>query len=136
MLDTVTFRRINIILFELAIVVLANYMAFLLRFDGSIPAAYFTLFARALPFVLLTRALIFIPFRLYEGLWRYTSIWDLRNIGAAVVLSTALIHITLNTFLRLGYPRSILFVDALLVLCLLTGIRLTRRIVRDIRMAN
>src|SRR5437870_536139 len=129
------YRRPVIVLFELALVLLSNYFAFWLRFDGDIPPYYFALFKETVLLVLLTRALVFIPFRLYEGLWRYTSLWDLRNIIAAVLSSSTIIYgVILSSVGITGarYPRSILFVDTLLLLCFMTGIRLVRRACRDL----
>lgn len=125
------YRRPVIVIFELLIVVLANYIAFWLRFDGAIPRPYLDLFIDTLPLLISLRALMFIPFRLYEGLWRYTSLWDFRNIAAAVILSTAAMHLIVNSFLSVGYPRSIILIDTLLLIFLMTGTRLARRIYRE-----
>jgi FlaA1/EpsC-like NDP-sugar epimerase len=132
MFQSAKYRRTIIVFFEIGLVLLANYIAFWLRFDGEIPPQYFGLFFRALPIVVAIRALSFIPFKLYEGLWRYTSIWDLRNIGGAILSSTALIFLILNPLLGLGYPRSVVIIDSLLLIFFMTGVRLTRRIVREI----
>lgn len=127
------FRRAVIVVFELALVVLSNYLAFWLRFDGDILRPQFELFKQILPVIVVVRALIFIPFRLYEGLWRYTSLWDLRNIFAAVLSSSAVIYliVSLIPVQMDNYPRSVLLIDALLLLFFMTGARLSRRIYRD-----
>jgi FlaA1/EpsC-like NDP-sugar epimerase len=130
MLDIIQHRRKIVVVFELALVVAANYLAFLLRFGGDISPLYFSFFVQTIPIVLGIRALMFIPFRLYEGLWRYTGIWDLRNIAAAVGSSTAVLYLVFTFVLRLFYPRSILLIDGLLLLFFMTGIRLTKRIYR------
>src|SRR5262245_47906647 len=70
------YRCLPIVVLHVMLIVLANYWAFWLRFDGQIPAAQFAMFLGMLPWLILVRGLIFIPFRLYEGLWRYTSILD------------------------------------------------------------
>src|SRR3989442_238247 len=121
------YRRPIVVVFELALVVISNYLAFWLRFDGDIPSEYLALFKQMLPIVLITRAVVFIPFRLYQGLWRYTSLWDLRNIATAVLSSTAGIYIIVNLKPGLHFPRSIFLIDTLLLLFLMTGVRLTRR---------
>lgn len=132
----VAYRRTIVVVFELILVVLSNYLAFLLRFDGNIPLVYLSSFTQAIPFVLGIRALMFIPFRLYEGLWRYTSVWDLRNIAAAVASSTAVVSLVVFFILDLPYPRSIFLIDALVLLFFMSGIRLARRIYRELGNAH
>jgi FlaA1/EpsC-like NDP-sugar epimerase len=127
------YRRPVIVALELGLVVLANVLAFLLRFDGVLDSHYIGLLLQTLPLLVAVRALLFIPFRLYEGLWRYTSLWDLRNILSSVILSTLLMHLIVNSWLGLGYPRSIILIDALLLVCFMGGTRLSRRVFRELR---
>src|SRR5713226_7767349 len=81
------YRRPYVVLIHLAIIAAANYGAFWLRFDGSIPPHEYAIWLRMFPLIVAIQVLTFIPFRLYEGLWRYASIWDLRNIIGGVVTS-------------------------------------------------
>ena len=123
------YRRLFIVLLHLLLIGCANYIAFWLRFDGEIPIEEFSLFLTMLPWVLGIRALLFIPFRLYEGLWRYTGLWDLRNISVGVISSLPVLFVLVQFGFDLtGYPRSIFVIDALLLIVFLVGIRLTRRI--------
>jgi FlaA1/EpsC-like NDP-sugar epimerase len=127
------YRRVMIILVELGLVVLANYLAFWLRFDGEIPPSQMELFVQMLPWLTVTRGLIFMAFRLYEGLWYYTSLWDLRNIIAGVITSTLIFYALTHWGLGVvEYPRSIFIVDGILLVCFLCGIRLSRRIYRSL----
>ncbi len=130
-MSTIAFRRSVLVLFEISLVVLANYVAFFLRFDGNIPAMFFSSFLTALPYVIVIRAIVFIPFRVYAGLWRYTSVWDVRNIATAVVTSSVAIYCFITFILRVAYPRSIFLMDALLLMFLMSGIRLTWRVYRE-----
>ena len=82
------FKRTWTIGLQLAMVALANIAAFALRFDGMPPAWAMAACVQMLPWLLVIRGLTFIPFKLYEGLWRYTSIYDLRSIVAAVAASS------------------------------------------------
>lgn len=126
------YRRLFIVGTHAALVILANYLAFWMRFDGSIPDAALGLWRQMLPWLLLLRLGTFIPFRLYEGLWRYTSIWDLRNIIMAVLTSTALLAVLGALELGLpGYPKAVLVIDAVLLTCFVSSIRLGRRLYRE-----
>ena len=117
---------------HVGLIACANAGAFWLRFDGEIPDHYWQVFTDALPWLLAIRVVTFLPFRLFEGLWRYTSLWDLRNILLGVTTSSLVFAL----FWQLvgpppGYPRSIYLIDALLLTVLLGGVRTLRRVYRE-----
>jgi FlaA1/EpsC-like NDP-sugar epimerase len=121
-------RRPLILLVNLALAALSNYCAFLLRFDGVMPPVHVAPFLRVLPLLLVLRLISFRAFRLDEGLWRYTSLWDLRNIIAAATTSSAVFGLIVWAFLDVGpYPRFIYLIDTILLIGLLGGARLLRR---------
>jgi FlaA1/EpsC-like NDP-sugar epimerase len=127
------YRRVFIVLLHLALVVVANYTAFLLRFDGLIPANYLHVFSQALPWLIVARLATFAPFRLYEGLWRYAGVWDLRNIIIGVVASSGVFYqLALWRLSGLGYPRSILVIDSVLLIVSMGGARLGRRLFHEL----
>jgi FlaA1/EpsC-like NDP-sugar epimerase len=133
---TIRHRRPLIVVFQLLLIALSTYFAFWLRFDGQIPDPEMRRYLRTLPWVLGVRAVWFLVFRLYEGLWRYTSIWDLSRIIAGVATSS----VTLWALIRWGleeinYPRSIFITDAVLLLVMLGGARLGRRIRHEFKPA-
>jgi FlaA1/EpsC-like NDP-sugar epimerase len=116
-------------LLQLVLVIASNGIAFLLRFDGVPPPPLESAFVAALPLLLVSRGLMFIPFRLYRGVWRYTSVHDLTMVVGGIVTSTLLFALLLQT--PLGpevYPRSIFVIDSVLLVLMLGGVRLTRRV--------
>ena len=126
-------RRAFVIAIQAALMVLANYLAFWLRFDGAIPEYYIQLCFLTLPLLVAVRLVIFIPFRLYQDLWRYAGIWDLRNIIGGVLSSTLAFYALIHWgFGLIPYPRSVFIVDSLLLIFFLGGIRLARRIHREL----
>jgi FlaA1/EpsC-like NDP-sugar epimerase len=122
-------RRVQIVLLHVGLVLLANYLAFLLRFGGRLTHDVSPAFLDGLPWLVAIRMLTFAPFRLYEGLWRYTGIWDLRNIVGAVTLSSLAFYGWALWGLGLAeYPATALVVDSLLLIFFTGGVRLLRRI--------
>jgi len=123
------YHRVIAIAVQLLLMALANWAAFILRFDGRMPPWAAEALWTSLPWLLAIRALTFIPFRLYAGLWKYTSLYDLQALVAGVAVSSAVFFVFTQT--RFGpesYPRSIFIIDAVLLLLLLGGVRLSRRL--------
>lgn len=123
------FRRPVIVAFHLILIAITNYLAFWLRFDGSITAEYMALWYQCLPWLIIIRGVTFVPFRLYKGLWRYTGIWDLRDIIVGVCSSTLLFV----AFVHWGvdvpkYPYSVVIIDTVLLICFMGMLRLGRRL--------
>ena len=113
--------------------VASSYVACWLRFDGEIPPPLITTYLQALPWLVAFRALVFFPFGLYTGLWRYTSIWDLTRIVLAVVTSSLIVYLFVyRSFGPTGYPRSIAILDTMVLICLLGGVRLLWRVVPSV----
>jgi FlaA1/EpsC-like NDP-sugar epimerase len=127
--EPIRLRRTATVLLHLLLVAVSNAAAFLLRFDGAPPAWAVDACLRMLPWLLVVRGLTFIPFRLYDGLWRYTSVYDLRAIIVAVGSSTAaFVLISYSGFGSGVYPRSVFITDGVLLVLMLGGIRLLRRV--------
>ena len=126
-------RRLLLFVAHLGMAALSNWLAFLLRFDEDIPAQQWGLFASMLPLLLSIRALTFYPFRLYDGLWRYASLWDVRDLALSIGISSLMFASVVRFGLGIwSYPASIFVIDALLLLCLLTGLRALPRLLREV----
>jgi FlaA1/EpsC-like NDP-sugar epimerase len=131
------YRRLFVIATHLCLVVVSNYFAFSLRFDGRIPGDEVARLLRALPWLIAIRGALFLRFRLYSGSWRYTSISDLSNIVMAVATSTVAFAGVVTYVPGLGaYSRSVLVLDAILLTGALSGIRIATRVVRELPRAR
>jgi FlaA1/EpsC-like NDP-sugar epimerase len=128
----VKWRRPMIVLLDVALITAANYLAFMLRFDGKLSSQDIELFQGTILPLIGIRAVAFSIFGLHAGLWRYTSIYDLQNIVGGVLTSTMLFYGWVNWGIEIGsYPRSIFIIDSLLLIGFLTGVRLPSRIFRE-----
>lgn len=133
MSHTLGIRRLSVIVVHVGFIILANYLAFWLRFDGAIPIREMGLLRQTLPWLVAIRGLMFLPFRVYEGIWRYAGMWDLKNITLGVVSSTAVFVVLIRGVMGITlYPRSVFAMDGILLILFLGGIRLSRRLYREV----
>ena len=120
------------IILGIDIILLASslYIAHLVRFDFQIPMQHLHLFYWILPFILVTKIVIFFYFDLYRGMWRFTSIADLLSIIKASTISTLIIvfFILFSPSRFLGFPRSVFVIDWCLTILLVAGFRLVIRV--------
>ena len=85
---------------------------------------------QTIPWLLAIRGLAFIPFRLYQGIWQYASIWDLRNIILAVGLSSfAFLGLVASGLGLTKYSLSVMAIDSLLLIVSMGGARFLQRII-------
>ncbi len=133
----VRYRRFLVVIFDFGLIVLANYMAFLLRFDGKIPDDSLRIFTEMLPWLLMIRGALFIFFSLNEGLWRYVSIWDVKKIFVGVMLGTVVFYAMVAWVIgEASYPRSVFIIDSILLIGFLVGSRAAVRLFRERKVLN
>ena len=100
------------ILVDICLVIGALFIAFLLRFDFSIPEYLIGNLFTYIPVILFAKLTSFFIFGLYRGMWRYTSISDFISIAKASSFGSLL---SLAIFALLyglsGFPKSVLFID-------------------------
>jgi FlaA1/EpsC-like NDP-sugar epimerase len=124
-------RRPVIVGAHLALVTVAYFLAFWLRFEFHLPASEWERFLRTLPLLLLARMAVFAWFHLYEGLWRYVSMRDILAILKAVTLSSLIFMAGVLAVFGHGFPRSVFVLDWVLCLALVGGVRLAVRALRE-----
>ncbi len=125
-------RRPMIVVLDVGLIILSNYLAFFLRYDGTIPASELTTFEQTVLGLVAVRGVAFALFGLNEGLWRYTSLWDLQNILKGVLISTVVFMVWVYWVMGIySYPRSIFAIDTILIVGFLAGVRLSSRVLRD-----
>ena len=125
--------RIAVVLHDLAMAVLAWWIAKLLRYALK-PDEVVSFGILEFPIVLLVQGLIFRWTGLYKSVWRFASLPDLWNIARAVVIGSLFVGVSLFLYDRLeGVPRSVLALYPLLLAALLGVPRLAYRYWKDSR---
>jgi FlaA1/EpsC-like NDP-sugar epimerase len=128
-------NRLIVILCDALLVSLAFILSYYLRFSFNIPAPefYWVQIKRTLPFVVALNLIIFYWFDLYKGMWRYTSIRDLRAVILAVTLSTVMMIVGLTIGFRFaGYPRSVFVINWFVLIVFIGGFRFQIRMIKEI----
>lgn len=122
------FRRPLAVVIYIGLAWLSNVLAFQVRFDGQVPPDARRSCLAMLPWLLALRAGGFMAFGQFRGLWRYASLYDLRNIVLAVLSSSAAFYGLVRWVVAPPlYPRSVYLIDALLLITLLGSLRIARR---------
>lgn len=124
-------RNFYLMLFMDAVLVcLAFWLAFVFRFDADIPVRYKQVLLDALPWVVPVKLTVFYLCKLYYGMWRYTSLKDLRNVMIASVTSSLFFLSLLFLQQKLGFfPRTVLVMDLILTFLFIAGIRVSIRMI-------
>ncbi|HOV18536.1 polysaccharide biosynthesis protein [Ottowia sp.] len=108
---------------DLALIALAWWGAFWLRFNFDVPPEYAQQAWQTMPLALLCMAGALALARVPRQSWRYVTLTDLRQLAGAVALG-ALLTMALVMGLRFdGFARSVFPISALLTLVLLVGAR-------------
>ncbi len=124
-------RSVLIFLNDLAMVVLAWFGAYWLRFNLDIPAEFRQSMWSSLWIVAPVQGVVFYAFGLYRGIWRFASVPDLKRIllasGVAGLATPAALVMTQHSLV----PRSVFILSPLLLVLLMGGGRFTYRAWKD-----
>jgi FlaA1/EpsC-like NDP-sugar epimerase len=126
-------NRVLQVLADAALVALAFYLAFRLRFldTNGVPPRYEDLLAQAIGFVIAVKVVVFAAFGLYQKWWRYVSGRDFLLIVRAVAVASAILLVAFTVIQPFEHPlpRSVVVMDFLLTLMLVAGARLAVRLI-------
>jgi FlaA1/EpsC-like NDP-sugar epimerase len=113
---------------DIMLFIIAFVGAYLLRFDFNPDRFYWAQMFAALPFLLPGKIVIFFLFGMYEGMWRYASLHDLRRLLQATLLSMLFYISGAYVFGFNVILRSIFLLDAILTFLLVGGLRMGIRL--------
>ncbi|MDD5131472.1 MAG: nucleoside-diphosphate sugar epimerase/dehydratase [bacterium] len=139
---TITRKRFLLFIADLIIFPLSLYLAYIFRFDGNIPMAFFVQFKRTILIFLGIRIVVNVFFGLYKGLWRYLGIHDFITIFKSITMASVIIVAVLTylskysqpfqDYMGMNHPRSIYVIEWLITLLLVGGTRSFVRIYREV----
>jgi FlaA1/EpsC-like NDP-sugar epimerase len=126
-------RRLLVVGWHLIGAVITFALAFLIRFEGTVPMMEWAHMWLTLPILLSVYFVVFSAFRVYSGMWLYFSVDDLARMGMALVTATAffaMIVFGVRTPELTGFPRSIIATEFLLMGFWMSGGRFAVRYFR------
>jgi len=125
-------RMLFFIITDVLLISLSVWLAFLLRFEGEIPAAYISNMRALIVSTLIFSIPIFYFFKLYSFSWAYIGTQELVFLFKGSLLSFLLSGITFLIFQNLpqflSFPRSTLFISYFLIFLFCGTIRFSKRV--------
>ena len=121
-------RSLLALLHDVCMAAFAWTFAYYLRFNFNIPDEFIVTIWQNLAWVLPLQVSMFFIFGLYQGIWRFASIPDLKRLLKAVavsVLMASVVYLMLKPFGVI--PRSVLILDPILLILLMGGSRFAYR---------
>lgn len=118
-----------ILVMDIFILAISYYTAHLLRFDFNIPQPRLNLIPQTFLFIVTVKIICFYFFNLYRGMWRFTSINDMKNIVKASVASFIIIVFSILFYNRFeGYTRTVFVIDLVFSILFIAGLRMMVRL--------
>lgn len=126
-------KTLTAIIFDLLMAMSSFYLALAIRLGSWTPQPIKEdYFPQLLLIVAITQSLTFYLNGLYKGVWRYSSTNDLLRVIRATTLSVLFSFLAVFLYTRLDQiPRSLFFIDWLLLVVALGGGRLIYRMLKD-----
>ncbi len=135
-----TIRNRYLLVADLLAILVSVFVSFALRLDvGDLFVSYLPLAVWLAVQAVVVKPVVFWAMGLYRRYWAYASVQELVLIFNAVGLSSLIlaVWVFVNIILRWNLvPRSIPFIDWLVTLFLVGGIRLSVRVISEVRRAR
>lgn len=129
------YRRMVLVIYDIASVIVASYLAVLMRYEfhiGDIPEHFMRPINEFLVINIILTILIFAGFRLYDSLWAFAGETELQNLVVACVISGIVNAAGLQFFKVLSQPvpQSYYFLYTFLLITLIFISRFSYRFIR------
>ena len=128
-------RSLLALLHDVCMAAFAWVFAYYLRFNFSIPNEFVVTIWQNLAWVLPLQVSMFFTFGLYQGIWRFASLPDLKRLLKAVAVGILIASATYLMLKPFGViPRSVLVLDPILLILLMGGSRFAYRAWKEHRL--
>lgn len=120
---------------DILLAALGLILAFLLRFDGTIPSQYLPDFWFYIAVIAALNMFFLWRGRLYAFTWSFVGLSEMAQLLKALTLASAIFGLTVivwHNTLFAGFPRSAIFISYILNLIFIGGLRISKRGVQDI----
>ncbi len=125
-------RRAVLISIHILQTALANYLAFIIRFDSIILPDHLHMLLSFLPILFLIRLIFYIQAGLYKDIWSYSSVSDMVKIMKSTTMGSIIFLIVTRYIMgHTSYPLSVYILDWLLLIIISGGSRLFIRIFNE-----
>jgi len=125
-------RRLVEIVIDAILIVVAYFTAYLVRFDWQIDPYNWKVIQDSLPIVVPVKLLVMMLMGMYAGFWKYVDFSDLKRIALSVLVASFASIVILVGFYRFsGFSRSLFFLDFMVLLLLIVGVRAGLRLLRE-----
>ena len=122
----------SFVLLDLLILIFTAVCALYIRYDfGNVPLLYYNNILEFLWIDAIIMIVIFAFFRLYTSVWSYASILEITNTVSACILFE-IVTFLYKTGFGINLPRSCYFIQAMLLIIMVGGVRFSYRLVRNI----
>ena len=126
---------------DLFVCAISVYFAYQLRFNFVIPEQYLKSLILFVPAIVAVRALSFLIFRTFSGIIQHTSTEDAQRIFIAIASGSLLVELSNIISFQISdkylIPHSVIIIDSLLSIFLMTGIRLIfKKLYFEIKKSN
>jgi len=117
-------KQIFEVLVDCSFIFISFVLAFLIRFDGSLDESAQALLFQSIPFVMLTKLCVMALLNPYGTDWRYIGAHELLRLVRASLMGSGLAFVAIYVLGDMqSFVPSILIIDAMLSLLLLSGYR-------------
>lgn len=121
------YKKTRLIFIDLFLINFALFFSFILRFDG-----YWSNYFKPIYLLIITiiSGIVLYFSNLYNKMWKYASISELRSLIRASVLIN-IFFVIYVFFFQVSFPRSILIINGIFDIFLMGGLRFSLRMLKD-----